>query len=274
VFSECTDTTIDPVSTGGALPDKPQATCDKLKIEYKFPQYSVHDKIRLFRDGLPDNGTGDICRRPAVAGTGCPITGVPIDQGICPAIKEILTLWPVLPADMDHVKELWVQASFGRFLTADDIQNMFVMMQSPVGSLRGKDFRADATWNSVNQRFMRWLSVYCDASAVAAFKKYHYRMMSIVEDALRINQKASDYEKERVRDLMSRITSDIQLAESDVEASAVSSRVLSGSDVETDRTKMMNQAATVEAAVAARQNAQTLEGLVSFNGVYMNPAAP
>ena len=250
-----------PYDIGAAPGVKDTQTCDAgngtLKTEFKFPTYSVADKIKLFRDGLNENCSGGVSDNFSA----CPLTGTPIDQGICPAIKEILTTWPPRKEDEVKLRRLWVQASLGRIMTGDDINNMFIMMQKEPVELRNqwdslrKDIKAGA-WNTMNPRFKRWLDTYCDGASVSAFKKFHYRMMAITEDHMRMNQRATDYEKSRVRDLMARISSDIELAERDLDSSTVPDRLLAGLDTESDRERIAQMGATSEAQRAAFWNQQ------------------
>jgi len=246
----------------GATPGiKDTETCDPgngtLKTEYKFPIYGVADKIKLFRDGLNEKCSGG----NSDDFTACPLTGTPIDQGICPAIKKIITLWPPKKEDEPELRRLWIQASLGRIITGDDINNMFIMMQKEPGELRGKWNATDgeitaADWTKVNGRFKRWLGVFCDGSAVSAFKKFHYRMMALAEDHMRMNLKATDYEKSRFRDLLGRVSADIELAERDLDSSNVTDRLLAGLDTESDRERVAQMGATSEAQRAAFWNQQ------------------
>jgi len=229
------------------------------KIEFRFPELSVADKVKLFRDGLPNP---EACADRS--GSGCPIVGLPIKEGICPAIHKIMVNWPPSSNEVEQneLRELWLQASLGRLLTGDDINNMFIMAQLEPGELKGIGFNQsvrrmnDAGWNKVSTRFKRYLNVFCDSMAVSAFKKYHYRMMSITEDQLRINQKATDYDKGKLRDLMARVSTQIELAERDLESSSVSDRMLAGLDTEADRERVGRVMNSSEANRNAWSNAQ------------------
>jgi len=252
---------------------KDTETCEASKIEYKFPAYSVADKILLFRNGLNKG-----CASQSDDGTGCPLTGTPINDGICPAIKHILTRWPPVDADKAVLKRLWIQASMGRLITGDDINNMFIMMGREPGDLRDgggvsgartwddqNKTIVPAVWNNVNSRFKRFLSVYCDAAAISAFKKFHLRMQSILEDHLRLNQKATDYEKAKIKDLVSRVSNQIELAERDLESSSVADKMLAGLDSESDRERVSQMGAAAEAQDAAFWNEQMKNKITLWN---------
>jgi hypothetical protein len=251
---------------GDAQTDSPTCLQDgSAKIEYRLPELSVADKIKLFRDGLPN--PQECATR---SGTGCPMVGSPIKDGICPAIHKIMTRWPPEENDQE-LRELWLQASMGRLLTGDDINNMFIMAQLEPGELRGVGFNQDlrrmddSGWNRVSSRFKRYLNTFCDSMAVSAFKKYHFRMMALSEDQLRINQKATEHDKSKFRDLMARVSAQIELAERDMESSSVADRMLAGLDTEADRERVASMGASAEAQQAAMWNERMKNNITLWN---------
>jgi len=264
VFAKCDEFPYQP-NTNGKNYDSP--TCEDSKIEFRFPEYSVSDKISLFRDGLAARA----CNRNATIGTACGLTGVAVKEGICPAIKQILTEWPPTGTPTQTFRELWVQASMGRLLTGDDINNMFIMMGVQPGFLNGQwdaanhDITNFKDRTDISSRFKRFISVYCDAAAVSAFKKFHVRMMSISEDQLRVNQKATELEKGRLRDLLARASTQIELAERDLDASGVADRMLAGLDSEADRERVAQMGAAAEAQQAAMWNERMKNNITLWN---------
>lgn len=252
----------------GAQTDKSTCVGDEtFKIEYRLPELSVADKIKIFRDGLPDPSQ---CANRE--GTGCPLVGSSIKDGICPAIHKIMLRWPVLEGDDEAtMQDLFIQASMGRIITANDVNNFFIMAKLQPGELRNAAFHHDLRrmndqgWSRVDDRFKRYLGNFCDAMAVAAFRKFHYRMMSIIEDQLRINQKATDHDKAKIKDLMARVSAQIELAERDYESSSVADRILAGLEIEASREQVGNLQAAQEAQNAAYWQQQFKNRATQYN---------
>lgn len=263
-----------------SCPDR--QVCDQ-KLEFINPDLNVSDKIKIFRDGPPEGCT---------AGTlACPITAVEITAGICPAIKSLMCLWPHTQRNDAIMRELWVQSSLGKLLTSSDIENMHIMLERLSGSLkdepfcrpayeietdtripRGYNIKMDA-WKPGGE-FGRWLDGFCDAAAFSAFKKYHYRMSAVVEDHIAMNLKATDGEKRKVRELMGRVSSDINLAEADRGASDVSDRMVEGLNMSATRQKVTQVAAGAEALDGANGNRRMTGSIKSWSnfGTGQTPA--
>lgn len=111
------------------------------------------------------------------------------------------------------------------------------MMGKPRGGLRtkaiagtqvcSKNENGDDTFEPEGD-FRRWLESFCDASAIAAFKKYHYHLMALVEDHLTLNQRITEWERAKARSFMERVTRQIALAEMDADSSIKADQLLAG----------------------------------------------
>ena len=191
-----------------------------------------------------------------------------------------------------------MQSSLGKLLTSSDIENMHIMLERLSGSLKDEKYSTDekdedgniigskgqpvcspalavagATsipkgykfpWKP-NGEFGRWLDGFCDAAAFTAFKKYHYRMSAVVEDHISINLKATEGEKRKVRELMGRVSSDINLAEADRGASDVSDRMVEGLNMAATRQKVTQVAAGAEALSNQQENRGMTGSIKNWN---------
>lgn len=259
IFSPCGRYAYQDQGMGAQL-DTPNCMDGMSKIEYRLPQLSVADKIQIFEFGVPNPSSCGV--------SNCPLAGSGIREGICPAIQKIMALWPLTNENENELNSLWVQASLGRILTSDDINRMFVMAQVYPGQLgfdEANNRMDDASWNKLNHRFRRYLSGFCDAMAVSAFKKYHYRMVSITEDQLRINQKLTENDRAKTRDLMARVSTQIELAERDRDSSNVADRMIAGLSSESSRHDSSEMAAAVEAQRNAAENNRMRNSMTSYN---------
>ncbi|MCC6952989.1 MAG: hypothetical protein IT290_02610 [Deltaproteobacteria bacterium] len=226
------------------------------KTKYEFPFYSVADRIKAFRDGG--------------CGAACPLQNLDINQGICPAVREILARWPWEQNEYTTLQQLWTQASMGYMLVADDFRNMFTKMGITEGSLRAQAVDP-ATWQPTGV-FGRWLSDFCDASAVSGFKRYHVRMMTVIEDHLRMNRHASDYEKGMIRDLMARVSADIDLAERDRTSKEMAEQFLNDLATEGDQQEVSNSTSSFEGFRSRFHTTRVNSAIGSFGGIDGVPA--
>ena len=149
---------------------------------------------------------------------------------------------------------------------------MFTKMGIPEGSLRAQNI--DPATYATSGTFGRWLSDFCDASAVSAFKRYHYRMITIVEDHLRLNRVASDYEKDQIRNLMARVTTDLEAGEADRASAELPEQYLNDLAMEGDQQEVSASTSSHEAFRARRNSTLVNSAIGSFGGIDGVPADP
>jgi hypothetical protein len=271
----------------------------QMKVEFQYPQYAPQDLVRLFRDGIyiggkidnsmgqlstPSSGEDNKKFDPYVQ------TLAGIDLGICPSIKQIMCGWPATSEITTEInRHYFRQASLGRLITGADIKNMFIMLGRPEGSLSGSKTEKGTAFDEMGQptelsftsynekscepdsktgkvswepegRFRRWLETYCDASAVSAFKKFHYRLMAVVEDHLTLNQKVTEYERSKARSLMERVTKQIALAEMDADSSSRADQMLAGLTQEGNASDARDTMISTDTLSAARENSGNAVG--------------
>lgn len=234
-------------------------------ISLTMPNFTVTDRVRFFRNG---------CGAPDLQAdmTSCP-AAPKVDLGICPAIKAILCAWPA--KDTKTWKELWREASLGKIFTAEDFVKMFKLIGEAPGTLpylesSSATSLANSPCDSINKTvnnspdtgisilipkladlrnwkpggyFGQYLDNLCDSAAIGAFKRYHYRMMAVAEDHLLLNRKATEADKKYTRDLMGRVTTDLELAERDMQGNMTAERNVEGELIQADRTtvEQMNE---------------------------------
>jgi hypothetical protein len=193
-----------------------------------------------------------------------------------------MCLWPHTQQNDRIMRELWVQSSLGKLLTSADIENMHIMLERLSGSLKDEpacqavrarlsgataipaDFSSTFTWRPGGE-FGRWLDGFCDAAAFSGFKKYHFRMSAIVEDHIAMNFKATESEKRKMRELMGRVSTDINLAEADRGASEVADRMVEGLNMAATRQKVTQVAAGAEALDGQRENREMSGSIKNWN---------
>ena len=109
-------------------------------------------------------------------------------------------------ANKDESEELqtlrmWTEASLGLVLDASDIQTL----RDPSIPLGQRN---------------RYIDAFCDASAVAAFKRFHLRMRAVGLDHLTMNMTITPQQKSMMQRLIDRVSENLQMAETDAAASA------------------------------------------------------
>ncbi len=110
------------------------------------------------------------------------------------------------PVNKDESAELqtlrmWTEASLGLVLDASDIQTL----RDPSIPLGQRN---------------RYIDAFCDASAVAAFKRFHLRMRAVGLDHLTMNMTITPQQKSMMQRLIERVSENLQMAETDAAASA------------------------------------------------------
>jgi hypothetical protein len=227
--------------------------CKGQKIEYRFPNYTIADKIRLFRDGAAEG---------CDTNQACPLTATIIKEGICPAIRKINDNWTQYknPAggNKDELSRLWVQASLGHMLTAQFFENLEKTSNFIPTSLNQNQ-------SSLDPRGEKWLAGFCDSSSYAAFVKFHTRLESIVQDHFALNRKATEQEKRMVMELMGRVSRQIQLAEQDYNANWVAGKMESGMNMEAGQIRESELGAT-RGAIQGRQGNMAQSSDSSMSG--------
>ena len=221
----------------------------KLTYEYVYPNLSPALKTKFFREGctaVADNNPG--CEECTLA---CPLTQTKVTMGICPAMVEILRNWPQTAKDAVGgdankkriARNKWINASFGKVVSARDIDNMFELIDQPATGEKWFDGPMPPG------KLGRWLDAFCDASAVSGFKRFHVRMKSVTLDHITQNFHITAQEKGMLMNLMGRVDEYLALTEVDVNSGYVSESALTGIAIAADRKKQARQAAGMAATI-------------------------
>jgi hypothetical protein len=138
---------------------------------------------------------------------------------------------------------LWVEASLGSLLTAEDIK----VLQRMTPSKRA-----------------RWMENFCDVSAVAAFKRLHLRMKSIALDHITMNMSVTEQHKTMILRLMDRISENLSMAEVDVNSSQRAEEMLAGIRVDDSRLAVNRQQAASASNIASASMSQRMQDFMIF----------
>lgn len=209
----------------------------------------------------------------------CPTAQEGLKHGICPAVRYILwrfdngTISDCFDGkaqddcNEDSLRSLWLEASMGGPLTAADFTNLSGMRATTGASSSSSSFALEIQGTGADQRGDRrdrWITTFCDSSAVTAFKKLHLRMMSITLDFMTYNTKLTRNQKDRVMKLMNRVSSYLELGAMD-SITAVRNQLVA-LHVEGDRRGEAERAAMWSSAIAAQETSQQLGELLTFGG--------
>ena len=250
----------------GRLNEEKGVTSVVHKQTYRFPLYTLQQKVQLIADGCEarDWKEEDI--------PGCKKQGdIPGDDrekpvlGICPSLIELFrselerntidderfddtlgtrrTAFGEETPDEKEAREqmvdLFVKASQGYILSAEHIQ-LFLKKGDIYGEVTTED--EARSWLPSGE-LLRYIRSFCDASAVAAFKRIHYNTMSKMEDIFVLNQTATEEEKRQMRTLMDRVTKQIVTAEAMANADRVAAEQILGLKIEVQRMEAAKQQA-------------------------------
>ena len=232
----------------------------KATYKYKFPKYSMPEKIAAFRNGCQSCKDG-LCTTDHQMS--CPMTGQFLKYGICPAIEEIFKDWEeILKAEqqgeqgLDRWKDIWVEASLGIPLASRDIMG-FISLLYPEG-------KRSVPKDKIKGEMRRVVDMWCDASAVAAFRSFHTRFRSIMLDHLALNANANPDDRARLIGLVDRIGGQLSLGEMDAKGNYMAAQMLQGVGMHYDR-KMHSYVATMAQATRSHvDNIAQMAGDVSF----------
>ena len=183
-----------------------------------------------------------------------------MEHGICPAISMILKEWDTILQNggsgvSADIVTAWIEASMGGALSGRSIKNML--------SLTGNDSKSV---EEPGGKLKRFLDAWCDASARAAFVRYHTQLSSIFGDHLTLNRQINDGDRARMIDLIGRVSSTLSLSQADEDANASVEAALTGLSVQNDREKSSETAAAVAANINGINNAASRKGEVSSFG--------
>jgi hypothetical protein len=90
-------------------------------------------------------------------------------------------------------------------------------------------------------------------------------MSTLIEDHMSINMKATEGEKRKMREMVSRVSTDINLAEADRGASEVPDRMVEGLNMAATRQKVTQVAAGAEALDGQRENREMSGSIKNWN---------
>lgn len=274
------------------------ATDPKRVIQsIRYPRLSVPQLVNMFRDGCyatPQCGP-DVSREQCDAlianspGKACPMTGMKITYGICPALKQLIVASSVKDEELgtvgvkplpgggtarDALNSMYVEASLGTPVTNLDIINFreFGDLGSTSSTLKRPcnpdEESADSTecWTPTGE-LRRVINSFCDSSAIGVVRRLHVRLKTLVLDHLALNQKATDREKQQMLALVDRVGSLLSLAEADVRASYMAQAALQGLSVAGSRKRELQNGAAREASNAGVSNGSTFSAGGGFGGV-------
>lgn len=216
-----------------------------IRKKYIPPFWSVPQLVDLMRNGKPD----EVCDRST---TYCPITSEEVQVGICPAFKLLLAL----ESKNELHKALTEQS--GAVMTKSEVESYWI--QATLGdSLSARDFQNVINNHSKHPEFNRYVETFCDASAAAAVKKLHTRMMSIGADYMLYNQKISDDDRRVLRRLMDRMTEYLNLAAQD--SNSMASSLLIASELQRNRLDQADRGSFISSALGATRNSAQMDEL-------------
>ena len=216
-----------------------------IRKQFVSPFWSVPQLVDMMRNGKPDGSCDRLTQY-------CPITGEEVTVGICPAFKLLVSLEykgelhkaligeGTLGLSKDDIQNYWVQATLGDTLTARDFQNVVRNFQK-------------------HPEFNRFIETFCDASAGAAVKKLHARMMSIALDHLLLNQKITEEDRKMVRRLMDRVSDYLGLAAQDT--NSVANSMVIASEIQRNRLDQADRGSFVASALGASRNSAQMDEL-------------
>jgi len=232
---------------------------------YLPPAYDVVDYIAQMRNNhlCQENGcSGEVC----TVGTeilSCPFSVYELSWGICPALRCLIDssycknlegypedgpFYPFTQEDTVNraALQLWAEASLGMPLSARDID---ILRQRNLLDSRRKE---------------RWINAFCDASAVAAFRRLHNRMKSVVRNHATLNQSVSERDKAIALRLLDRIDRQLSGAESDVNAGGRAEVMLAALNVQYERLAIAEQSTAQAALEAHHMMSQRLNDIHHF----------
>jgi hypothetical protein len=250
-----------------------------ITTRYEYPRLSLPMKINAIRDGCSEGGTcqgnaNGQCTDPKINdGTFvCPITGVKVKNGIYKSLVSLIRAFPFGEDQINAVfgsvggsgntnfENAWIEASVGRMVTAADIARIRAL-----GDI-SEDLSSKSDWEPEG-RLRRFLNAFADSSALSAFKRFHVRMQSVVYDHMQLSQKATPDDKQRILDLLGRVTANFALAEEDARADYQVEAALQGASIESSKKQERNMAATVE----AMRNMARMSGDRTSTMTFANP---
>lgn len=229
-----------------------------LQFVYQFPKYSVQRRIAALRNGCHYCEGGNC--KISDQGTACPLQELGLEKGICPSIAFLLKHWEEInrrdnPRRDSEVIKAWLEASLGRMLDGRIIQNLLVLNGSDPAKIEEPDGKTK-----------RFLDAWCDASAIAAFTRYHVRLSAAMADHLALNRQITDRDKALLSSLLSRVSEELSLSQADENANYTVEAALSGLSIEADRQKASVMSAAVAANIQGQNNASSRSGEVSSFG--------
>ena len=185
-----------------------------------------------------------------------------IKYGIRQSLGLIMKNWEniITGKGGEEVDQWWLEASAGFPLTGRVMKSFLGANGDPASSV-----------DDPKGRLKRLIFPFAQASAVAAFTRYHSLFASVVNDHLTLNQNITSAEKAKLYSLMNRVTQQLELAQADVTASYPVENLINGASIAFDRRTMSNMAAATQAAQAGADRAEHQDEQFAFGGVtYFN----
>jgi hypothetical protein len=236
-----------------------------MQYIYLFPKWSVLRKVAAIRNGCDSDPTGgeDVGEQ----GTDCPVHELVMKYGVCPSLEGIIKNWPAIKrGDMqtEEVAEWFTEAGAGGYpVSGEFVEALYAVNGNPTAEI-----------TEIKGKLKRVVDHYCDATAIAAFTRYHTRLAAIVEDHLTLNQQITSADKAKVLSLVNRVSDQLQYAEADFAASAPIEAIGTGVLQAKDRKAAGYTSAVAEANQDAQTEASYTGGLVAFGGPTYLSVAP
>ena len=157
-------------------------------------------------------------------------------KGVFPALVAIIKDWP--PKDLSNPGEEffknWEQASLGKLLYGYDIESWLVFGKRPKGAGSSGNWDIDA---DANKTIKALCSYWAEASATSYVRSIHIRNKGRIEDFMALSNVLTEYEKEKIRGLISRVEKQFMMMEdlAVVERFAENKNIVAGMTQEKDR---------------------------------------
>jgi hypothetical protein len=236
-----------------------------MQYSYLFPKWSVLRKVAAIRNGCDSDPTGgeDVGEQ----GTDCPVHELAMKYGVCPSLEGIIKNRPAIKRvemQTEEVAEWFTEAGAGGYPASGEfVESLYAVNGNPTAEI-----------TEIKGKLKRVVDHYCDATALAAFTRYHTRLAAIVEDHLALNEHVTSADKAKVLSLVIRGSDQLQLAQADVAASAPIESISTGVMQAKDRKAAGYTSAVAEANQDTQRRASYTGALVSYGGPTYLSIAP
>ncbi len=242
---------------------------DKNGYHFRWPEFSISDKIRAIRDGClcptgcsvvpgqPSAGQPCSPPLPTTSTLVCPFTGMTSSFGVKRAMIHVLRMkdapWDTMT---DDEKRSWVEASMGTMVTPA-VKKAALMLQD--GTEEPLECNEDP-----EGKLARWLLNFSDASAVSAFEKLHYRTKALLANHDVLNLRMTPNDRRMFWTMIERVDRFIDMAKADTASDRAAVQAITDATISRDRRKQADMAAAVAANVASQNMSEAIAGTARF----------